>query len=67
MERKAFDKILNGLNEARSLARGEKVKGLRDRHVEIQRTEIADLRRREGLTHSHLAEQLRTSLETLRK
>ncbi len=67
MERKAFDKILNGLNEARSFARGEKVKGLKVHHVDIQRTEIAGLRVREGLTQSQFAELLGTSLGTLRK
>jgi DNA-binding transcriptional regulator YiaG len=55
MERKAFDKILNGLNEARSFARGEKVQGLKVHRVDIQRTEIAGLRVREGLTQSQFA------------
>jgi DNA-binding transcriptional regulator YiaG len=67
MERKAFDKTLNGLNEARSFARGEKVMGSKVHHVEIQCTDIVGLRTQEGLTQCQFAELLGTSLGTLRK
>jgi putative transcriptional regulator len=67
MARKAFEKILRGLNEARAHARGEEVPGLKMHKVDVQRTEIAGLRLREGLTQAQFATLLGTSLGTLRK
>ncbi len=65
MSSKAFEKILKGLNEARSYAQGARVAGLKVHHVKPN--EIAALRLREGLTQAQFADLLGTSLGTIRK
>jgi putative transcriptional regulator len=67
LARTAFEKIAQGLNDARSHAHGTQVKGMRAHKINVQRTEIAGLRMREGLTQTQFAELLGTSLGTLRK
>lgn len=65
MSSKAFEKILKGLNEARTFAQGTRVAGLKVHQV--QPNEIATLRLREGLTQAQFADLLGTSLGTIRK
>ncbi len=65
MSSKAFEKILKGLNEARSYAQGARVAGLKAHQVKPN--EIAALRLRDGLTQAQFADLLGTSLGTIRK
>ena len=67
MKKKDFQKLIDGINQARAHARGEQVPGLRVHRIEVKRNEIANLRLREGLTQSQFAELLGTSLGTVRK
>ena len=64
---KAFDKILAGLNEARSFAQGKPVEGLKLHKREIGRSEVAAVRMKSGLTQSQFAELLGASIGTVRK
>jgi putative transcriptional regulator len=67
MKSAAFKKLLQGMEEARSFARGEPVPGLKVHKVKVERNDIATLRMRENLTQSQFAELLGTSLGTVRK
>jgi putative transcriptional regulator len=67
MKRTAFQKIAEGLEEARAHFAGKKVPGLRVHKVKVDRSAIAALRLREGLTQAQFAELLGTSLGTIRK
>jgi putative transcriptional regulator len=67
MTRKAFDKIMTGLNEAGAFARGETVRGLRVHRRRIVSNEVAEIRLKVGLTQPQFAELLGASLGTVRK
>ncbi len=64
---KAFGKILAGLNDARSFARGKPRAGTRVHTREVNRIEVAGLRLKLGLTQAQFAGVLGTSLGTVRK
>lgn len=67
MKRMAFDKILSGLEEARSYARGKPVKGLRVHRRKAASSEVAAVRLRAGLTQQEFAKLLGASIGTVRK
>lgn len=64
---KAFDKILAGLAEARSFAKGKPVKGTKVHKRVINKTEVAAVRLKVGLTQQQFAELLGASVGTVRK
>jgi putative transcriptional regulator len=67
MKSNAFNKLMQGLQEARDHAQGKHVPGLRVHHIEVNRNSIATLRIREGMTQAQFAQLLGTSLGTVRK
>lgn len=67
MTKKAFDKIMSGLNDARAFARGKPTKGTKVHRVEIGRRDVAAVRLNAGLTQQQFAELLGASIGTVRK
>jgi putative transcriptional regulator len=67
MARTAFDKIMDGLDQARQFARREDVPGLLVQSRKVERSEVAAVRIKAGLTQAEFARVLGSSLGTVRK
>jgi putative transcriptional regulator len=67
MTKKAFDKILAGLSDARAFARGKSAKGTKVHRIEIGSRDVAAVRLNAGLTQVQFADLLGASIGTVRK
>jgi putative transcriptional regulator len=67
MKKKHFDELLRSVGEATAHARGERVPGLRVHLRSVDRSEIAAVRLKVGLTQAQFAEVLGASVGTVRK
>jgi len=64
MKKEDFDGLMRGLDEARAYARGRPVEGLRE-HVR-QEVDVAEIRKRTGLSQAEFSRQIGVSAGTLR-
>ena len=67
MKKKHFDELLKSVSEATAHARGERVPGLRVHVRSVDRSEVATVRLKAGLTQAQFAEVLGASVGTVRK
>ncbi|HML12351.1 MAG TPA: helix-turn-helix domain-containing protein [Xanthobacteraceae bacterium] len=67
MKKKHFDELLKSVGEATAHARGERVPGLRVHVRSVDRSEVATVRLKAGLTQAQFAEVLGASVGTVRK
>jgi len=67
MNKKHFNALLKSVGEATAYARGERVPGLRVHVRKVDRSEVAAVRLKVGLTQAQFAEVLGASVGTVRK
>jgi putative transcriptional regulator len=67
VKKEHFDSLLDSIGEARSHARGEAVTGLKVHTRKVERSAIAAVRLKAGLTQVEFARLLGASLGTIRK
>jgi putative transcriptional regulator len=67
VKKEHFDSLLDSIGEARSHARGEAVAGLKVHTRKVERSAIAAVRLKAGLTQVEFARLLGASLGTIRK
>lgn len=67
MSRTAFERIAEGLEQGRRIVRGEEARGTRVHVRKVDRSEVAAIRIREGLTQGEFARLIGTSIGTVRK
>jgi putative transcriptional regulator len=67
MKRSAFEKVMQGLQEARDYLDGKPVPGLVVHKVKVNRSEVAAIRIKAGLTQGEFAGLLGASVGTVRK
>jgi putative transcriptional regulator len=67
MKKTLFDDLLNSIDEARRHARGEFVPGLKIHTRKVEKTEVAALRLKAGMTQAEFARMLGASIGTVRK
>ncbi len=65
MKKEDFDGLMRGLDEARAYASGRSVEGLRE-HAR-QDVDVAEIRKRTGLSQAAFSRQIGVSAGTLRK
>lgn len=67
MDNKDFERMVAGLEDALSYAKGHKSAGAREHRVKVDRTFIAQTRLKAGLTQEEFAKVTGASLGTVRK
>jgi putative transcriptional regulator len=67
MNKKDFDTLIAGLDDALSYAKGSPSPGTRERKVKVDRTFVAATRLKAGLTQEEFAKVTGASLGTVRK